>query len=87
MPGAEKIKILSQGYVITVFLETSVLPTVIQPDIFDINPIFGFEFFDSNGEQFYLVTLSLQEETMAIVTVFVNHNQLMSFPSHTFIFE
>ena len=49
--------------------------------------MFGFQFFDPNGELFYLVTPSLQEETVATVTEFVNHNQAMSFPTHTFMFE
>ena len=72
---------------IALFLETFVFPTVIQPDIFDINPIFGFEFLDPCGDHVYLVTLSLQEKTVATVTEFINHNQPMPFPTHTFMFE
>ena len=85
LPGA--VNSLSQGSVYHIILESFIFPTVIQPDIFDIDPIFGFEFLDPYRDHFNLVTLSLQGETVATVTEFVNHNQPMPFPTHTFMFE
>ena len=54
---------------LTLFLETPVFPTVVQPYIFHTNPIFGFESHDPYGDHYYLVTLCLQEEAVSAVTL------------------
>ena len=68
-------------------METPVFSTIVQPYILHNNPIFDFKSLHLGWDHNCLITLSLEEEALAAITEFINSNQPMSFPTHTFMCE